>query len=161
LSKFKIFSDIEKNKALKKQMFGVAVAAGIIATFGTTFGGIIFSIELTATYFMVSSLWKCFFCSTITILSYWMFHQIYSVPQFAYTDYMQVELDYELIFFALLGILSGILASLFNLILSKMVFLRVKLRQPFISNRWKWCFTISLFISTMSYPIHFMWFNEK
>jgi H+/Cl- antiporter ClcA len=45
LTKFKIFNDIEKNKTLKKQMIGVSVVAGIIATFGTPFGGIIWAIE--------------------------------------------------------------------------------------------------------------------
>jgi chloride channel 2 len=49
-------------------MIGVAVCCGVVCAFGTPFGGILFSIELTATYFMVSNLWKSFFAATITIL---------------------------------------------------------------------------------------------
>lgn len=45
--------------------------------------------------------------------------------------------------------------------LTKLIFLRVRLKNPFISNRWKWCTTVSLFISIIGFPIHYMHFNEK
>ena len=57
-------------------MIGVAVAVAVVSTFGTPFGGIIFSIEMTATYYMVGSLWKTFFCATLTLIVFRMFHSL-------------------------------------------------------------------------------------
>ncbi len=53
------------------------------------------------------------------------------------------------------------MASVYNLVLTKMVFLRVRLKQPFISHRWKWCFSVALVISLISYPVSFMRFGDK
>lgn len=61
LSKFKPFSDIYHNQSLKKQMLAASVAAGVTATFGAPIGGVLFSIEVTSTYYMVNNLWKAFF----------------------------------------------------------------------------------------------------
>lgn len=70
-------------------MIGVAVAAAVVSTFGTPFGGnnkyfldnnlligIIFSIEVTATYYMVGTLWKSFFCCTFTLIIFRLFHSL-------------------------------------------------------------------------------------
>jgi H+/Cl- antiporter ClcA len=42
-------------------MLAAAVAAGVTATFGAPIGGVLFSIEVTSTYYFVSNLWKAFF----------------------------------------------------------------------------------------------------
>jgi hypothetical protein len=64
-----------------------------------------------------------------------------------------IEIDYELFFFVILGIISGYIAILFNFVMIKMVFLRVRLKNPFIANRWKWSATVALLIALMSFPI--------
>jgi len=128
LSQLKWFNDIDLNKSVKKQILGVAVAAGVVSSFGTPFGGIIFSIEVTATYYMVSSLWKAFFCATCTLVCFKMFHSLHLVTLFNHTHYEPIPVDHEVIFFCLLGLLSGWFASVYCLILTKMVFLRVKLK---------------------------------
>lgn len=61
LSKFKPFNDIYHNQSLKRQMLTASVAAGVTATFGAPIGGVLFSIEVTSTYYMVNNLWKAFF----------------------------------------------------------------------------------------------------
>lgn len=117
-------------------MLGVAVAAGVVSTFGTPFGGIVFSIEVTATYYMVGSLWKSFFCVTLALIFFKLLHFLQLVALFNQTNYEYIALDGEIFLFALLGLTSGYLASIYNLILTKLVFLRVRLKQPFISHRW-------------------------
>jgi chloride channel 2 len=61
LCKLPCFKDIQNNHSLKKQMLAAAVAAGVTATFGAPIGGVLFSIEVTSTYYFVSNLWKGFF----------------------------------------------------------------------------------------------------
>mmetsp|Transcript_1960 Transcript_1960/g.1420 ORF Transcript_1960/g.1420 Transcript_1960/m.1420 type:complete len:228 (+) Transcript_1960:669-1352(+) len=149
------------NKSLKKQMIGVAIAAGVVATFGTPFGGIIFSIEVTATYYMVGSLLKAFICSTLTLIISQLFTKLQIVTLFQKTSYESIELDYEVALFCLLGVCCGYVASIYNLMLTKMVFLRVRLKQPFISNRWRWCFFVGLTIGVISFPVSFMRLGDK
>lgn len=42
-------------------MLAASVAIGVVATFGAPIGGVLFSIEVTSTYYFVSNLWKTFF----------------------------------------------------------------------------------------------------
>lgn len=49
-------------------MYAAAVAAGITATFGAPIGGVLFSIEVSSTYYMVSNFWKAFFCTTCGVI---------------------------------------------------------------------------------------------
>lgn len=49
-------------------MIAAAVAAGITAAFGAPTAGVLFSIEVASTYYMVSNLWKAFFASTFCII---------------------------------------------------------------------------------------------
>lgn len=114
-------------------MLAIAVAVGVVATFGTPFGGIIFSIEVTAAFYMVGTLWKSFLCATFTLLVSRILFKLGLVGTFLTTSYDHVKLDYEIVFYAILGLLAGRLAATFNHVLTKIVYLRVKLKLPYIS----------------------------
>lgn len=68
-----------------------------------------------------------------------------------------IGINHELIFIIILGILSSYIAILFNHVLSKLIFLRVKLKNPLFSNRWRWGPIVALFIG---FPVHFMHYGE-
>jgi len=72
LAKLSIFKDIN-NSAIKKSMLAAAVGAGVTATFGTPIGGVLFSIEVTSSYYIVANLWRTFFCSVFTMIVYCFF----------------------------------------------------------------------------------------
>jgi H+/Cl- antiporter ClcA len=142
-------------------MYSAAICVGTVATFGAPIGGVIFAMELTSTYYMVGNLWKCFLAAMSAIIVY---HLMFSLPPIKppqHTKFTDVEINHEIIFFVILGLISAGVAGLFNHVLTKLIFLRVKLKNPFISNRWKWCATVSLFISFIGFPIHYMHFSEK
>jgi len=54
-------------------MLQAAVAVGVTSVFGTPIGGVLLSIELTSSYYMVSNLWKAFFSSIITVIAFRIF----------------------------------------------------------------------------------------
>jgi len=64
-----VFKALRNDSFLKKQVYHAAVAGGVANTFGTPYGGVIFSIETTSSFYMVSNLWKgfvtAFFCMLI------------------------------------------------------------------------------------------------
>jgi H+/Cl- antiporter ClcA len=142
-------------------MLSAAICAGTVVTFGAPIGGVLFAIELTSTYFMVGTLLKCFLLSLSAIIGYFLLHSIPIIKPPRHTDFEDIGLNHEIIFIIIFGVLCSKIAYLFNHILTKLIFLRVKLKNPFFSNRWKWCSTIILFISIIGFPINYMHFGEK
>jgi chloride channel 2 len=142
-------------------MLSAAICAGTVVTFGAPIGGVLFAMELTSTYFMVGTLLRCFLCSLSAIIFYHLMHSLPPIKPPKHTTFDDIGINHELIFIIILGILSSKVAILFNHILTKIIFLRVKLKNPFISNRWKWCTTVILFISFIGFPINYMHMGEK
>jgi H+/Cl- antiporter ClcA len=142
-------------------MLGAAVAAGVVTAFGTPIGGVIFSIEVTSTYYMVSNLWKTFFCVTCCLITFKTLHVLDFVKIFTTTNFEHYTLNYELIFAGALGLLCGFLGGIFVHVLTKIVFLRVRLKNSFVMSRWKWCLSIGLIVGLVTYPIDFMRFGDK
>jgi len=142
-------------------MLSAAICAGTVVTFGAPIGGVLFAMELTSTYFMVGTLLKCFLCSLASIIVYFMMHSLPPIRPPAHTNFEDIGLNHEIIFIIILGVLCAKIAILFNHILLKIIMLRVRLKNQFISNRWKWCSTVILFISIIGFPINYLHFNEK
>jgi H+/Cl- antiporter ClcA len=142
-------------------MLAASVAAGVTATFGAPIGGVLFSIEVTSTYYMVSNLWKAFFCSVWGILAYKFFSILGTVELFEPTQLDEVKTDVQYVFYIVLGALCGILGSGFISVLSKMIYLRAKMKLPFISNRWKLCTSVALIVGLCTYPIDFLKTGDK
>lgn len=66
---------------------------------------------------------------------------------------MDVGHGVEYIFYGILGALSGVLGSIFIQVLTKLIWLRTKIRAPFISDRWKLCSTIGLITGICTFSI--------
>ncbi len=79
----------------------------------------------------------------------------------AYTEYEELDIDHELIFIIILGYLSAKISALFIDILTKIIFLKAKLKNPLLLNRWKWCIIVSLFISFIQFPMKIFHFPER
>lgn len=134
-------------------MYAAAIAAGITSAFGAPIGGILFSIEVSATYYMVNNFWKAFFCTTCGVLIYRLMEVSETVELFDNTQFAPVKLNHEVIFYVILGALSGVVASTFVHILTKIIFLRMKLKVPYLSDRWKWITGVALIVGLISYPV--------
>jgi hypothetical protein len=95
-----------------------------------------------------------------TIWFYLLRHEFPYTKANKHTQFEDIGLSHELIFIVILGILSAKIAILLNHVLSKIIFLRVRLKNPYVSNRWKWCLTAALFVSITAYPVRYMQFGE-
>ena len=96
-----------------------AVAVGVACTFGTPIGGVLFAIEVSTSKFTVSNLWKSFFASTISVLIFKSFGLLErkvlftADASFFYTGNESLGINQEQPFFAILGVLCGMVGSLY------------------------------------------------
>ena len=55
----------QEDNSLVIEFFVAAVAIGVVACFGAPIGGVLFSIEVTSSHYLVSNLPKSFYCSLV------------------------------------------------------------------------------------------------
>lgn len=142
-------------------MYSAAVAAGMTCTFGAPFGALLFSIEVSSTYYIVSNLFKGFFCTSFALIIFKITDLIPWLHMFIPTSFpMKIEINHEILLFAILGILSGLFAAVFVQIMTNIIFARHRLKIPFISDRAKWCFGVALISGLMKFPVQFLMISD-
>ena len=60
LSKISMFRDIVDSPELCRQCFAASAAVGVASSFNAPVGGLLFSVEVTSTYYLISNYWKSF-----------------------------------------------------------------------------------------------------
>ncbi|RXG56026.1 Chloride channel protein 2 [Armadillidium vulgare] len=110
---------IYADKARNMEMLAAACAVGVTAAFAAPIGGVLFSIEVTAVHFAVRNYWRGFYaavCGTVMhrFLAVWFnenadFTAVYKTSFYSEEPYALPEL----IFFALMGAIIGVIGALF------------------------------------------------
>ena len=116
LCRLPLFRRLNETESLRRQMLAAGCAAGVAATFGAPVGGVLFSIEVTATYYSVAHLWKAMFTAVAAAIVFRVTRDMSSLALFNVTDFNDMgELLYngEIYAFALLGVLMGALGAAF------------------------------------------------
>ena len=116
LTRLSIFRRLGQSETLRRQMLAAGCAAGVASTFGAPVGGVLFSIEVTATYYSVSHLWKAMFTAVCGAWVFRVSRDMGSLALFNLTNFSDMgELLYngEIYAFALLGVLMGMLGAAF------------------------------------------------
>lgn len=114
LVKLPCFNHIRVNDFKLIEIFGCACAAGVAATFGTPFGAVLFSIEITAMCYIVKNLPQAFFCAVCgtTLVSMCDFESSVSL----FSDNYSVAnwyTPFDMVLFVALGTVCGLLGSVF------------------------------------------------
>lgn len=117
LMRMSIFRHIHQEDRKRLEIIACACASGVGATFGTAFGGVLFSIELTASAYLVRTLPKAFLCSVCAMLliSYLQVHDQVALfeQNVEIVNSTKTPNYYEMMAFLFLGLLSGILGVVF------------------------------------------------
>ena len=106
------FAPVRRSDPLRRQALAAAVAAGVTATLGAPIGGVLFSVEATATYYQVSSLWRGILCSLACVFAFEAIQALSDDELFQPTELKAPDLSWQLVAFAALGAGCGVLASL-------------------------------------------------
>ncbi|KAJ9134424.1 Chloride channel protein [Pleurostoma richardsiae] len=110
----KLFANINENEARKREVLSAAAASGISVAFGSPIGGVLFSLEQLSYYFPDKTMWQSFVCAMTAAVVLQAFDPFRSGKLVLYqVKYTTSWHGFELIPFAVLGILGGIYGGLF------------------------------------------------
>ncbi|NWW74428.1 CLCN1 protein, partial [Climacteris rufus] len=167
LSKFmSIFCGVYEQPYYYTDVLTVGCAVGVGCCFGTPLGGkwlfwVLFSIEVTSTYFAVRNYWRGFFAATFSafmfrVLAVWNKDAVTITALFKTNFRMDFPFDLqELPAFAIIGICSGFLGAFF-VYLNRQVVLCVRrhkaLSQFLTKHRLIYPAVITFFITSMTFP---------
>uniref|UniRef100_A0A8C8YFE6 Chloride channel protein n=1 Tax=Prolemur simus TaxID=1328070 RepID=A0A8C8YFE6_PROSS len=120
LSKFmSMFCGVYEQPYYYADILTVGCAVGVGCCFGTPLGGVLFSIEVTSTYFAVRNYWRGFFAATFSafvfrVLAVWNKDAVTITALFRTNFRMDFPFDLqELPAFAVIGICCGFLGAVF------------------------------------------------
>jgi H+/Cl- antiporter ClcA len=119
LLKVPYFKDLGKNESMRRQLLAAAVAAGVTATFGTPVGAVLFSVEVTSTFFLTATYFKCFLTAVVCRFTFDIIQVLKADNTFGSTTFPNGELTAEIFAFIAVGGLCGLTASLFVMAVNK------------------------------------------
>ncbi|DBA04329.1 TPA: hypothetical protein N0F65_002091 [Lagenidium giganteum] len=146
------FHRIYNNDILRRHMYNAACAVGVASTFRSPVGGVLFSIEVTSTIFMLTNYWRAFIAACSGAISrqiigliresgvtsyHPLFPTSFSVHSFSYREYVS---------FGVLGIIMGFGGALYVVIATHF---RRWWRAWSANHQFLWSTGLLVIISTM------------
>ena len=133
-----IYRRIKEDTSKHLEMLACACAAAVSATFGTPFGGVLFSVEVTSTFYMVRNLPRSFFAAVVGAVTMSLLEQLFGLDWLRESSLGIGRLSasnddslpnhlakpQDIAIFALVGIICGLLAACFTAVISELVVLR-------------------------------------
>ncbi|XP_037944560.1 chloride channel protein 2-like [Teleopsis dalmanni] len=156
------FQGIYENESRNSEMLAAACAVGVGSCFAAPVGGVLFSIEVTTTYFAVRNYWRGFFAAVcgatvFRLLAVW-FQNVDTVRALFLTNFT-TEFPFdpqELVVFALMGVVCGIGGASYVWVHRRyVIFMRSnkKMNKFLQKNRFLYPGFMALLVSTISFPL--------
>ncbi|KAI9807777.1 MAG: hypothetical protein M1825_005082 [Sarcosagium campestre] len=110
----KLSTTLRDNEARKREVLSAAAAAGISVAFGSPIGGVLFSLEQLSYYFPDKTMWQSFVCAMVAAVTLQGFNPFRTGKLVLYqVTYTRGWHGFEMVPFALLGIVGGLFGGLF------------------------------------------------
>uniref|UniRef100_A0A671XBZ7 Chloride channel, voltage-sensitive 1a n=1 Tax=Sparus aurata TaxID=8175 RepID=A0A671XBZ7_SPAAU len=162
LSRFmSFFSGVYQNPYCYTDILTVGCAVGVGCCFGTPLGGVLFSIEVTSTYFAVRNYWRGYFAATFSAFIFRVF-SVFNKDAVTITALFRTNfrMDFpfdlqELPAFAIIGISCGFLGAFFVYLNRQVVlFMRRPNAMTRFLTRHRLIFpaVVTLVIATLTFP---------
>lgn len=161
LMKINYFSRINKSTSSKNNMLAAAAAAGITLGLGTPLGGVLFSIESTASIYIVSNIWKSFFCAVVCIFVSKIMQSSKVLMIADIENSRPISFSSEMVLFIIEGFIGGIIGSLISTLVAKGVYIRRKSKISFLNNRFRYAVVIALITSIITFIITPLRFTDR
>ncbi|KAL8875959.1 MAG: hypothetical protein Q9198_005761 [Flavoplaca austrocitrina] len=151
----KLSPSLNENEARKREVLSAAAASGISVAFGSPIGGVLFSLEQLSYYFPDKTMWQSFVCAMVAAVTLQALNPFRTGKLVLY----QVTYDtgwhgFEMVPFAILGIVGGLYGALF-------IRLNMKIAHWRKSSRWAATpilevMIIAICTAVINYPNKFM-----
>ncbi|KAJ8410686.1 hypothetical protein AAFF_G00186430 [Aldrovandia affinis] len=162
LSKFmSLFGGIYENESRNIEMLAAACAVGVGCCFAAPIGGVLFSIEVTSTFFAVRNYWRGFFAATFSafifrVLAVWNKDEETITALFKTRFRLDFPFDLqELPAFAVIGIASGFGGALFvyfNRLIVQFIRKQKAINKFLMKKRLLYPALVTLLVTTMTFP---------
>lgn len=152
IMKLNYFTKINKSTSTKTNMLSAACAAGITLALGSPLGGVLFSIESTASIYIVSNIWRSFFSAVICIL----FSKMINLDRMniiEVRDGPEINLSFTLIHFIILGFATGALGASLSTLIAKGVYIRKKAKTIWLNSRFRFAGIVAVITSVTTFFI--------
>eukprot|EP00049_Salpingoeca_infusionum_P009401 m.156639 g.156639 ORF g.156639 m.156639 type:complete len:671 (+) comp14329_c0_seq2:268-2280(+) len=151
-----LFKSVELVESRHLEILAAACSVGVASNFGSPIGGVLFSIEVTSTYFALRNYWRGFYAAVVGAFTFRLLAVVVkneaTITAVFTTTFDAYPFDLaEMLGFAFVGVACGILAALF-------IFLHRKLFEVFSSrtqsatSRYVFSALVSFFIATVMFP---------
>ena len=105
---------LNDNEARKREVLSAAAAAGISVAFGSPIGGVLFSLEQLSYYFPDKTMWQSFVCAMVAAVTLQAFNPFRTGKLVLYqVTYSSGWHGFEMVPFAILGIIGGLYGGIF------------------------------------------------
>lgn len=164
LTHIPIFTFIRDSKELFMQMLATAAGGGVSSNFGTAIGGLLFSVEVTGTYYPVRNYWFGTFNSVIAAFIHRSLSHIYHNSSAIFEGLFSLHYSFQTLkivdglISVVIGILSGVLAVVFIQCVSTVYKTRKYLRRFKLGRMpYVYLFLVALFTAVVTAP----WFGNN
>nr|XP_023677951.1 chloride channel protein 2 isoform X3 [Paramormyrops kingsleyae] len=150
-----------KNESRNIEMLAAACAVGVGCCFAAPIGGVLFSIEVTSTFFAVRNYWRGFFAATFSafifrVLAVWNRDEETITALFKTRFRLDFPFDLqELPAFAVIGIASGFGGALFvyfNRLIVQFIRKQKAINKFLMKKRLLYPALVTLLVSTLTFP---------
>lgn len=148
------------NSVLRLQLIGSAVGIGVASHFGSVLGGVLFSVEVTSTYYPVRNYWFSAVGCGVGGLVFRTLHNLYfEKPPLTSVIHTYYDIEhrftwYDIFFFLFIGITCGLFSALFVRMVREIILFRKKhmAKYRMFVGPIGYTVIVALVISLLSYP---------
>ncbi|KAK5118351.1 hypothetical protein LTR62_002864 [Meristemomyces frigidus] len=153
----KLFDGINGNEARKRETLSAAAASGISVAFGSPIGGVLFSLEQLSYYFPDKTMWASFVCAMVAAVTLQAFDPFRTGKLVLYqVTYHSGWHAFELLPFAVIGIIGGLYGAMFIKLNMKIAKWRTSASNPFLARPVLEVVVVALITALISFPISFL-----
>jgi len=153
----KLFPSINGNEARKREVLSAAAASGISVAFGSPIGGVLFSLEQLSYYFPDKTMWASFVCAMVAAVTLQAFDPFRTGKIVLYqVTYHSGWHAFELLPFAVIGILGGLYGGFFIKLNLGIASYRKSNKNPFQNRPVLEVMAVALLTAAISFPVTFL-----
>jgi len=159
--KLKVFSELNHHPGATARIMEGSVAAGVAAVMAAPLGAVFFSMELTATFYMVKNVIPALYCGMLSSFLLTWYRLLNLTEVVSQTHIPHQFNNWDLIAFAGIGVVTGVLGVIFTSFTKYLVMCRAGKKIPWLHKRFRYAVIVTTIYSLTTYLVPFMMLSAK